>query len=253
MTKASSTQQITLSQETLSALKALYEIDQSLKIDHKQTEKDDDDGKTLTVLRSKSFNNTTCMRVTIPEQFSRDINIYDLREFISVVSIVNEPIFDLSNDNYILIKSVDGKQKLRYLEANPDLINSFAPKDPSLKSVDETIIVTESQFKSVLTAAQTLKFEYIGFEGDGENIILSTFNKTQGSDQETNNYSITLTETDKKFKMIYKISLQKVNILAGEGDLMFSIDGKKKISEIHTSSSKKYWITFDASSEYDIE
>lgn len=240
---------ITISKETLDAFKALYEVDQSLRIDHTMTEQKDD--LDVTVLRSKSFNNTTMARIEVAEVFPRDVNIYDLREFISVVSIVNDPVFDLSNDKFITIKSSDGKQKLRYLEANPDLINSYSAKDPNLTNEDVQILVTEAQFKSVLTAAQTLKFEYIGFVGDGENIILTSFNTNAGSDQETNTYSVAIQESDLTFKMIYKLQIQNVSILSGEGDLLFTIDGKRKISKIETQSGKKYWISFDSSSEFD--
>lgn len=242
---------ITLSKDTLDNFKALYEVDQSLRIDHSMTV-DGENGEKFTVLRSKTFNNTTMARVEIPEIFPRDVNIYDLREFISVISIVEDPILDLSNDKFIVIKSADGKQKLRYIEANPDLINSYSPKEPTLTNEDVQIFITEAQFKSVLTAAQTLRFEYIGFVGDGENIILTAYNKNSGDDQETNTYSITVAETDKNFRMVYKLALQNVTILAGEGDLLFTIDGSRKISSVQTATNKKYWISFDASSEFGV-
>ncbi len=243
---------ITISKETLDVFKALYEVDQSLRIDHEMTETKDDDTQ-VTILRSKTFNNTTMARIEIAEVFPRDVNIYDLREFISVVSIVNEPVFDLSNDKFIMIKSADGKQKLRYLEANPDLINSYSDKDPKLSQDDVQFVITEAQFKSVLTAAQTLKFEYVGFVSDGEKLVLTAFNKNHGDDQETNTYSIMINEGEcsQTFKMIYKLQLQNISILSGEGDLFFTIDGSRKISKILTSTGKTYWISFDASSEFD--
>lgn len=239
---------VRLSPETLGIFKSLYEVDQSLRIDHTMTE--EDDVKVETVLRSKSFNNTTMAKVKINETFPRDVNIYDLREFISVISIVNEPYLDLSNEKFMVIGSGDGKQKLRYIEANPDLINSYSKRDPALTSEDEQLVVTEAQLKSVMTAAQTLKFEFVGLVSDGEKTYLTAFSRNDGSDSEANKYSIELQDSDKEYKMLYKLQLQNVAILLGEGDLLFTIDGKRKISKVDTQSGKTFWISFDASSEY---
>src|SRR5699024_11148286 len=137
-----------------------------------------------TVLRTKSYNNTTMAKVKIEEQFPRDINIYDLREFISVLGIVEDPVLNLENDNYIIIHSKDNRQKLRYLEANPDLIASYINKDPMMQSEDEVIEVSEQKFKSVLTAAQALRFEYVGFVAKEGKVFLTSFNRNEGSGQE---------------------------------------------------------------------
>lgn len=239
---------VRLSPETLGIFKSLYEVDQSLRIDHNMIE--EDDVKIETVLRSKSFNNTTMAKVKINETFPRDVNIYDLREFISVISIVNEPYLNLENDKYIVIGSGDGKQKLRYVEANPDLINSYSSRDPALSSEDEQLVVTEAQLKSIMTAAQTLKFEYVGLVSDGEKTYITAFSRNDGSNNETNKYSIELKDSDKEYKMLYKLQLQNISILLGEGDLLFTIDGKKKISKIDTESGKSFWVSFDATSEF---
>jgi len=235
---------IELSEGTVEVLRKLYDVDQSIRIDHQQTE----DGST--VLRTKSYNNTTMAKVKIEEQFPRDINIYDLREFISVLGIVEDPVLNLENDNYIIIHSKDNRQKLRYLEANPDLIASYINKDPMMQSEDEVIEVSEQKFKSVMTAAQALRFEYVGFVAKEGKVFLTSFNRNEGSGQENNAYSIELEESDKEFKLLYKMNLQNISILGGEGSLTFFLDGQRKISKIETETGKTFWISFDSDSEY---
>lgn len=244
---------ISISNETIAIFKALYNIDQSLKVSADTVEqKTDEDGNThdVTVLRTKSLNKTMMARVEVPEQFPRDFHIYDLREFISVVGIVKEPVFDFSNDNYIVIKSADSKQKLRYVEANPILIKSFIDYDLQLKNEDVEITITEQQFKSVLSAAHTMKLEYVGFAADGESLSLTAFNKNNGDNNNTNYFSIELTESDEEFNMYYKLDVHNIQVLNGEGDLKFTIDGKSKISKVETQSGKTFWIAFDSKSEY---
>lgn len=244
---------VKLSDSTLSVFKKLHDVDQSLKIacDQVETVKDEDgNDKEVTVLRTKSMNKTMMARVEVSEVFPRDFHIYDLREFISVVGIVNEPEFDFSNDKYVVIKSSDGKQQLRYLEANPDLIHSFINKDLALSNSNAEVAVSERQFKSVLTASQTMKLEYIGFIGDGETISMSAFNKNNGDNKDTNNFSIELEDSDVEMRMFYKTDVHNISVLLGEGDLVFSIDASRKVSKVTTQTGKTFWIAFDSKSEF---
>lgn len=245
---------ISISSETLSVFKKLYEIDQSLKIASDQVEtKTDSDGneKKVTVVRTKSANKTMMARVEIDEVFPRDLHIYDLREFISVVNIVKEPQFDFSDEKFVVIRSADDKQKLRYLEANPDLIKSFIDKDLSLSNDDVEVVITAEQFKSVLTAAQTMRLNHIGFVSDGETLSISAFGMNNGDGKDTNNFNNELVECDKTFRMFYKLDVHNIQVLLGEGDLTITIDGKRKVSKVETQSGKVLWIAFDSKSEFE--
>lgn len=236
---------ISLSTDTINTFKKLYEVDQSLKIDCET--KGEDGG---TILRSKSENNTMMARMTVPDEFPRNVHIYDLREFISVINIVNEPVFDFDDERFVLIESSDGDQQLRYIETNPRFVTSYIDRDLELKSRDVEVTVTEKQLKSVLTAAQTMRLAFVGFIGDGETVKLTAFNKNEGGDEsETNKFSITVGESDKSFRMFYKLEVHNLNVLQSEGDLSFVLDGKKKISEVSAETGKTFWIAFDANSE----
>jgi hypothetical protein len=233
-----------LSAETLSAFKKLYEVDQSLKIDCEAVAEGGG-----TILRSKSENNTMMARMTVPDEFPRNVHIYDLREFISVINIVNDPKLDFDDSRFVLIESEQGDQQLRYLETNAKMITSFIDKDLELKSSDVELVVTEKQLKSVLTAAQTMRLAYVGFIGDGENVRFTAFNKNDGDESETNKFSVNVGKTDLTFRMFYKLEVHNLNVLQSEGDLAFTLDGKKKISNVVTESGKTFWIAFDSNSE----
>lgn len=246
---------VKLSEATLDVFKKLYDIDQSLKIMSDDVEvRQDEEGNDVqvTTLRSKSQNNTMMAKVEVAEEFPRNVYIYDLREFISVIGIVNDPILDLSNDNYIVIKSEDGKQKLRYIEANPDLIGSYTDKTPNIKSEDIELVLSEESFKSVLSAARTMRLEYVGFKAVDGVISFSSFNKNNGDGNDTNNFSIELMHDSdcEDFDLFYRLSVHKLDVLQGEGNLTFVIDGNRKISRIDTQSGKVFWIALDSNSSY---
>lgn len=244
---------ISISNETLSVLKALFNVDMTLKIcSDDVVELETEDGtETKTVLRVKSPNNTMMCKVLIDEVFPRDVHIYDIREFISVFNIVNEPQLDLSQDNVITILSKDSKQKLRYREAEEVLITSYVGKDVPIANEDLTFDISAKLFDSVFTAAQTMKLEFLGFSGDGTEAKISAFGKNEGKDSQTNSFDVKIDDTDKTFNMFYKLDVNNLKVLSGEGDLYFTIDGGKKVSRIETETGKTFWITMDNKSEYE--
>ena len=230
---------ITLTAKTIATLKKMYDVDQSIKIPANST-----------TLRIKSQNNTMMAKCEIDVEFPRDVHIYDIREFNSVVAIVDNPELDFSDDKFVLVKSADGKQKLRYLEAESSLIHSFIDKDLVLPSEEIELKVTQHQLKSVMTAANTMKLEYVGFIGADGVITLSSFNKNNGDGNDTNNFSIEVGDTDVDFRMFYKLDIHNIGVLLDEGDLIITISAKNKVSQIVTETGKIFWIALDAKSEY---
>jgi len=227
-----------LSKETLDTLKKVYEVNQSVKF--VEDEK---------VVKVKSTDNTLLMHAPIEEAFPRNFHVYDLREFMSVVSIINEPVLDFSDDKFLKIESEDKSQKLRYLESDPQFVQSYTEKEPKMPSIDFKVEVTAEQFSSVVKAAQTMKLDFVGFVCDGEQITLSAFNKNNGDNNITNNFAIELAEGDTEFEMFYKIDSQNIGVLLGEGNLTFEVSSKK-ISKVQAESGKTFWIAMNANSTY---
>lgn len=226
-----------LNEKTISTLIKLYAVDQSIKIPANSN-----------ILRVKSINNTMMVKAEIPDVFPRDIYIYDTREFINVMGLIDNPVLDLSDDRFIKIDSPDGSQKLMYLESSPATIKSWVDKDPEISSIDFSVNVTEQQFQRILNSANTMKLAFVGFKSDGSNVTLSSFNKSQGSEIETNNFSIDLGSNDSVFCMQYKLDVHNLSVLLKEGDLKFDIDFSKPVSEIKTASGKTFWISLDSKS-----
>lgn len=231
---------ITLSKETIDTLKKMYEVNQSAKfVGGDQT------------LKLKSTDNSLLAHANITEKFPRDFYVYDLREFLSVISIIENPVLDFSDSKMVLISSPDGKQKLRYIETDPEFVTSYTDKTPKMPSTEIEVSVSGEQYQSVMKAAQTMRLEYVGFISDGETVSLSAFNKNNGDDNTTNKFAIELMEVedDVKFEMFYKLDNQNIGVLLGEGNLDFVISSKK-ISNIKTETDKEFWIAMNIDCKY---
>lgn len=228
-----SNNEVKLSKNDIETLKSLYNINQTLKIVGGKTE-----------LRTLNETKTCACITELEEAFPRTFCIYDLREFISVLSIIENPILDLSNDKFALIKSADGKQKLKYVDGAENLINSYFDKEFKLPSEDIKVEVEASQLKAVMNAALALKLEYVGFKADGETIYFSAFDRNNGSGDDTNGFSVEVGETTDTFDMFYKTEALAVL----DGDCTFEI-AKQKISKV-TNGNKLFWLALDANSTF---
>ena len=229
---------VELSKATIDTMKKLSILNMTLKI-----------MPDTNVLKSKTQNGVMNCTAPIDEIFPCEFNIYDLREFISVLSLIEEPVLDFSKKSSVTIHSKDKKQKIRYIEADPAFIDSYPNKESSLSSVDFFVDVEEQSFKSILTAANTMKLEYVGFVGDGETISLVAFSMREGDEQETNEYSVNLGEsnTDEQFTMFFKLANCPISVLANEGRLSFEVSSRK-VAKVTSQTGKVFFIGMDTKS-----
>lgn len=225
--------EINLTKNDIEALKTLYNINQTVKILGGNTQ-----------LRTVNETKTIALITSLETAFPRTFCIYDLREFISVLSLFESPVLDFSNDKFVTVKSTDGRQKLKYVDGAENLINSYFDKDFKLPSTDVTVSVTGQQLKAVMGAAQTLKLEYVGFRVNDGKIYLSAFDRNNGSGDDTNGFSIEVGESDSTFDLFYKTDTLSVL----DGDCEFEISSKK-ISKVQNGT-KQFWISLDANSTY---
>lgn len=227
--------EVRLSKETVDIFKGLYAINQTLKIVADKNE-----------IRTVNDTKTIAMQTEIAETFPRTFCIYDVREFINVVGIIANPVLDFTNDKFVIIKSEDSSQKLKYVDGAENMINSYFQKDFQLPSEDLSVSVTAQQLKAVMNAATALKLEFVGFKTEDGKVVLSAFDRNNGSGDDTNGFSVVVGENaDDKFDLFYKTDA--LNVL--DGDSKFEISSKK-ISKV-TNGTKTFWMALDSNSSSD--
>ena len=70
----------------------------------------------------------------ISEEFSKDFAIYDLNQFLNGLNLHNDPEIDFTEDSYLIIR--EGKRKVKYFYADPNVIISPPDKEIDLPSID---------------------------------------------------------------------------------------------------------------------
>src|SRR6056300_367309 len=85
-------------------------------------------------LRTISIAKNILSEAEILEEFPRDFAIYDLNQFLNGLSLHQDPDLDFSGETHITIR--DGKRRVKYFYADPNVIVSPPEKQIKLPSKD---------------------------------------------------------------------------------------------------------------------
>ena len=192
-----------LSDSTLSLLKNFSTINQSILF--KQGNK----------LRTISVMKNILAETTINEELPRDFGIYDLGQFLNGLSLHNSPELDFQEDNYVVIK--EGRSRSKYFFADPQVIVTPPERPMNLPSEDVTFDLSTEQLDKLLKAAaiyQLPDLAVVGANGVVKIVVRDKKNDT------SNDFAITVGETDKQFSFNFKV--ENIKILPGNYEVVVS-------------------------------
>ena len=133
---------------------------------------------------------------------------------------------------------------LNYVLADPSMIVAPPEKQIELPSEDINFKLSKTNLDSVIRAAQVLALPELVFSGDKEKIRLVATDMNNDSCDE---YDVVVGETDKTFKMVFKIETMKM--MSGDYDVTVSSKGISHFK--NANSNLEYWIATEASSNYE--
>ena len=192
-----------LSDSTLSLLKNFSTINQSILF------------KQGTKLRTISVMKNILAEATISEELPRDFGIYDLGQFLNGLSLHNNPDLDFQEDSYVVIK--EGRSRSKYFFADPQVIVTPPERPMNLPSEDVTFDLSTEQLDKLLKAAaiyQLPDLAVVGANGVVKIVVRDKKNDT------SNDFAITVGETDKQFSFNFKV--ENIKILPGNYEVVVS-------------------------------
>jgi hypothetical protein len=183
-----------LSDNTLAILKNFAGINQSILV------------KQGTVLRTISIAKNILAEAEITEEFPRDFAIYDLNQFLNGLSLHQDPDLDFSEETHITIR--EGKRRVKYFYADPNVIVSPPEKKISLPSQDVCFQLESSSLEKLVKAASVYQLNDISAIGEAGVVKLVVRDKKNDT---SNEYSIVVGETDKEFVFNFRVeNLSKI-------------------------------------------
>ena len=177
-----------LSDNTLTILKNFAGINQSILV------------KKGNKLRTISIAKNILAEAEISEEFPRDFAIYDLNQFLNGLSLHSDPDLDFAEDSYITIR--EGKRRVKYFYADPNVIISPPEKEIKLPSEDVCFQLETGSLEKLVKAAGVYQLPDISAIGDAGVIRLVVRDKKNDT---SNEYSIVVGETDEQFTFNFKV------------------------------------------------
>jgi len=179
-----------LSNETISVLKNFGAINQGIMF------------KPGKKLKTVSSHKNILAEVTIKEEIPADFGVYDLNNFLSVVSLhKDDPSFEF-DEKHVVIVGNKGRSKIKYRFCEPTMIVTPPEKQFVMPDAEISFTLSSEDFDWVLRAASVLSSPHVAIESDGKKVTVVTLD-LQNDSAHTDALEIA-DGNGNKFKMIFK-------------------------------------------------
>lgn len=223
-----------LSNETLSVLKNFGNINQGIYFKK---------GKTL---KTVSSHKNILAEVTIQEDIPTDFGIYDLNNFLSVVSLhKDDPSFEFG-DKQVLIVGNKGRSKLEYRFCEPTMIVTPPEKQFAMPDAEIKFTLSAEDFDWILRAASVLSSPHIAVESDGKKVNVVTLDLQNDAAHKD---ALEIADGNgNKYKMIFKTeNISKV--MPGSYDVSISSKGVSHFKNKNVPL--QYYISTESGSKFE--
>ena len=219
-----------ISSETVAVLKNFSDINQNILV------KPGNKLQTISTLKN------ILAEAEVPEKFEQEFAIYDLPEFLRAVDLFDKSNLNFNGSQNLVIKDSNSRQSIKYYFADKSVV--VAPtKMITMPDKYVTFQLKKDVFAKLIKAVTTLNLPDISVTGDGKEIkLVATDKKTPSS----NDYSIVVGETDKKFTAYFKTE----NFKMIQDDYDVAISAQKISHFINRNKPIQYWVAIEPDSEF---
>ena len=155
------------------------------------------------------------------EVFPTEFAIYDLSEFLNVVSLFENPILEFDNDQYVTIRS--GSKYSKYYFSNPEITLKRAPNtDVKFPGADIQFGLSESDVKGIRKASNILNLEDINIASKDETDVRVSLIDTE---DETNNTYEQVFQGNSTGDFSVNIKMENLVVLPGDYTLSICAKG----------------------------
>lgn len=221
-----------LSQDTVGILKNFASINPNIVLKVGNTVK--------TISEAKNIMAAADISEDIPVEFG----IYDLNEFLNVVSLFDEPVVQFEDTKKCRIADARQKQSVNYYFSDPSILTS-PQKDIIITEFDVTFTLTGNQMNSLRRAAATLGVSDMVIEGKDGDVVIKV---TDLKDPTSNSYELEIATSNASgnFNLVFNIN----NLKVIPGDYQVDISKKLIAKFNHQEFNVHYWIALEKNSTF---
>ena len=218
-----------LSDSTLTVLKNFAGINNSILV--KQGSK----------LRTISVAKNILAEADITEDFPKDVAIYDLNQFLNGLSLHQDPNLDFTEDTHLTIR--EGKRRVKYFFADPEVIVSPPEKEITLPTEDVSFQLESVTLEKLLKAAAVYQLPDLAAVGEAGVVKLVVRDKKNDT---SNEFAVVVGDTDKEFSFNFKV--ENIKIIPGAYDV--TISSKLLAKFTNSSYNLIYYIALEPDSTF---
>ena len=183
-------------------------------------------------------------KATINESFDSEFGIYDLNEFLSVVSSLDKPELTL-NEKHMTISTEGSRSKVKYFYSDPSVIVS-PTKDVNMPEADVTFSLSESNLVQLQKMAAILKAPDLALVGTkGGDVVLKVCDKKNDT---SNKFDIVVGENATANYTFY-FKVENLKMISGDYDV--AVSSKSIAHFTNTKLPIQYWIALEPDSVFD--
>ena len=219
-----------LNQKTIETLKNFAGINTNILI------KEGNELSTISTMRN------IFAKATITDEFTKEFGIYDLNQFLSLVSSVNKPEMSFKDKHLEIFDEGSPKKNKKLFYSDPSVIVS-PTKEVKMPEADVTFSLSSSNYKELLKMAAILKSPDLALIGTkGGDIVLKVCDKKNDT---SNTFDIVVGQgATADYTFYFKV--ENMKMLDGDYDVSVS---SKSISHFkHKTLPVEYWIALESDS-----
>jgi hypothetical protein len=183
-------------------------------------------------------------KATINESFDSEFGIYDLNEFLSVVSSLDKPELTLQ-EKHLTISTEGSRSKVKYFYSDPSVIVS-PTKEVNMPESDVTFTLSESNLAQLRKMAAILSSPDLALVGTkGGDVVLKVCDKKNDT---SNKFDIVVGENATANYTFY-FKVENLKMISGDYDV--AVSSKSIAHFTNTKLPIEYWIALEPDSVFD--
>jgi hypothetical protein len=195
-------------------------------------------------LKTISVARTVLSTTTVDETFPQSFGIYDLNEFLNVLSLVDKPTLKFEKD-FVSVYDNTGRSNVKYFFSDTEMLTSPG-KDIVMPEAEVNFVIDNDTLNRVKKAASVLGHTEISISPSGGSINLAV---VDSKDSTSNAFSIDV-EGDYPDGVDFNFIMNVNNIKVINEDFSVSISSKLISRWKSQQSAIEYFIALEKSSKF---
>ena len=191
------------------------------------------EGQTLATVSNSM--NILC-RASVTESFPREFAIYDLNQFLSLLTMDENADLEFGDES-VTVKT--GVGKFEFFYAEPSVIKAAPDKEIPVEEM-YSFSITKDNIQTIYRAASAISAPFLRVVGSGSEVFLSVGDPNT---PKSNSFTMSLGDSDREFDA--RLSIESLKVIPDDYEVTI---GNKPVMKFENDD-RTYWLALDPSSK----